>query len=97
MPADGPTGTYVDDTNYDRHLHLVRVGKDECVFRAMPAGIQSEGVRVAVRDTIGRTIREVPSRMEQVKRLGEDVVVDETGIHREHAHEKDNVTTAVWK
>ena len=61
----------------------------------MPAGIQSEGVRVAVRDTIGRTIREVPSRMEQVKRLGEDVVVDEASVHGKQTHHQNEVATAV--
>ena len=37
----------------------------------------------------------VPSGPKQVKRLGEDVVIDKSGVHREHAHEEDDVATRV--
>lgn len=39
---------HVNDTNHDGLLHLVRVGEEQEVFRAMPCGIKAESVDVAV-------------------------------------------------
>lgn len=36
----------------------------------------------------------LPGRGEEGERLGEDVVVEDTGVHREYAHKKDDVTTS---
>ena len=87
----------MNDAEDDRHLHLVRVGKDEEVFRAVPGGVETEGVTVVGKHTNdGRLMvarRNVPSGVEQVQRLGEKVVVDEASIHGEDAHEQDDVAT----
>lgn len=36
----------------------------------------------------------VPGGVEQLDRLGEDVVVDQTSVHREKAHQQDDVSAA---
>jgi hypothetical protein len=89
----------VDNAENDGHLHIVRVREDELVVRAVPARVQAEVVGVSIwshgySHSAVFESGKVPSRVPEVKRLGEDVVVDQTGVHREQAHEKDNVTTA---
>lgn len=39
-------------------------------------------------------MRPFPSGLEESHRLGEDIVVDESGEHREDSHEKNDVSTA---
>ena len=91
--------TYMNDTNNNRHLHLVRVGEDERIVGAMPAGIEAKGIYVAsvheIHDSRILNRRHLPARMEEVQRFREDIVVDEAGVDGEQAHEEDDVTTAV--
>lgn len=90
--------TYVDNTQDDGHLHLVRVGEDERVVRTMPARVQAEWVDMTIGHTLSCLVsREVPAGMEQMKSLGEDIVVDETSVDGESTHEQNNVATATCK
>ena len=88
----------MDDTKNDRHLHLVRVGEDERVFRSVPCRVQSKRICMAIRHTDNRfvtmSLRDVPAGMEQVKALGENIVVNEASVDRESPHEQDDVATA---
>jgi hypothetical protein len=88
-------GTYVDNTEDDRHLHLVRVGKYESVLRTVPAGIQTNGIHMSVRASFGIPLVPIPSRMPKMHGFAEDVVVYEPGEHGEYTHENDDVTTAI--
>jgi hypothetical protein len=38
----GERAAYMEDSQYDGHLHLVRPGEHEPVVGAMPAGVQTE-------------------------------------------------------
>lgn len=90
----------MDDTEDDGHLHLVRVGEDERVVRAVPVGVKAERVGVSGRlgkDEAGRVGRPLPTRLPDAQRLGEDVVVHEPGEHGEGAHEDDDVATAAGR
>jgi len=85
----------VDNSEDDTHLHLVRVGEDESVVGSMPGGVESEGVGSMLNRGDGSVgVRPFPSGLEESHRLGEDIVVDESGEHREDSHEKDDVSTA---
>ena len=94
----GGTITHVDDTKHDGHLHLVRVREEELVVGTMPGRVKTEGIGVTIRDRGHRLspvmLRPRPARMEDVQRLGEDVVVEESGIDGEKTHEQDDVPTA---
>lgn len=88
----------MNDTEDDGHFHLVRVGEDESVVRAVPVWVEAERVGVSGRlgkDEAGRVGRPFPAGLPDVQRLGEDVVVHEPGEHGEGAHEDDDVATAV--
>lgn len=91
----------MDNTKHDRHLHLVRVGEDERVFRSVPRRVQSKRIRVPIRHSDDRlvtmSLRNVPAGMEQVKALGEDIIVDEAGVDGESPHKQDDVATAERK
>lgn len=80
----------MDDTKDNRHFHLVRVVKDQGIIRTVPHGVHTKGVNVSrwlCHDKPCRIGRPFPSGLPQVKRLGKDVVVHETGKDRKDAHE----------
>ena len=87
----------MNDTKYDRHLHLIRIREDEAVVRSMPIRIKSERMDATglLRDdeTCG-VRRPFPARRPDVKRLGENIVIHEASVDREQAHENDDVATA---
>lgn len=89
----------MDYSQHNGHFHLVRVGEHQIVVSIMPARIETEGINVAVGRSEGTTFRElsrhVPSRVPNVKRFREDVVVHKAGVHGENAHEEDDVPSAV--
>lgn len=85
-------------TKNDRQLHFVRVGENQGVFRSVPCGVEAKGIRVAGGDGRQRAVtlvRPFPARVPDVQRLGEDIVIDQSSEHGEHAHEKDDIATAV--
>jgi hypothetical protein len=86
----------MSDTKNNRHLHLVRVREDERVLRVVPARVEAKGIRVAIGVALDAlalaNLRELPTRVEEVECLGEEVVIDEAGVHGESAHEQDDVT-----
>ena len=63
----------------------------------MPARIQAEGISVAIEGANSSVDRDVPTGMEEMKRLGEDVVINESGVDSKGAHEEDDITTAIGK
>jgi hypothetical protein len=86
----------VGNTEDDGHLHLVRVGENQLVLGTMPSRVQTNRIDMTIvcasrSDSV--VFWEVPARVEQVRRLGEDIVVDHTGIDGECTHEQDDVTT----
>ena len=89
----------MNNTENDRHLHLVRVGEDERIVGAVPTRIETEGVYMSsvhkIHDCRVLDRWHLPARMEEVQRLREDIIVDEAGVDGEQAHEKDDVTPAV--
>ena len=81
----------------DRHFHLVRVREHQGIIRTMPAWVQAKGINVSIRDATNNTpigFREVPSRVPDVKRLGEYVIVHEAGVDGEQPHQKNDVSPA---
>ena len=84
----------MNDTKHDRHLHLVRIRKEQRIFSSVPAGIDTHGICMAIGHSPRGVGGEVPSRVEDVQRLGEDVVVQESGVHREQTHKQDDVPAA---
>lgn len=85
----------MSDTEYDRHLHLVGVGEDKSVLSTVPTRVKTERIDMAiVLASTGAVVVEVPTRVEQVKGLGEDVVIDEASVDSKGSHEQDDVTTA---
>jgi hypothetical protein len=63
----------------------------------MPGRIETERVDAAIRlctHDAALCFRERPARIEQVERLGEDIVVDEARINRERTHEQYDVSPA---
>ena len=40
--------TYMNDSKYNSHLHLVRISKNQRVFRAMPCRINTESIRTTL-------------------------------------------------
>ena len=82
----------------DGHFHLERVGEHESVERPVPARVQAEWIPITVIygcDEGSVIIRESPARMPEMERFGENVIVHEAGIHREHAHQQNNVSATV--
>lgn len=64
----------------DRHLHLERVGKDECVVRSVPGGIDTKRIVRLGRDrlhyvTLIEHGRELEVRLGESKREGEDIII----------------------
>jgi hypothetical protein len=87
----------VSHTKNDRHFHLVRVGKDKRVVRAMPAWIQTKRIDVTIRLAVHDTAlsdRECPPRTKQMECLGEYVVVNKPCVDGKRAHEKNNISSA---
>lgn len=86
----------MNNTHDDRHLHLVRVGKDQSVVRAVPIGVQTKRIYLASRlgSDESRLVGPFPARLPDVERFRKDVVVHEPSVDREKTHENDNVSTA---
>ena len=84
----------MNNTEDDRKLHLVRVCENKRIFSSVPAGIDTHGISMAIGHSPRGVGGEVPSRVEDVQRLGEDVVVQESGVHREQTHKQDDVPAA---
>jgi hypothetical protein len=66
----------------------------------VPTRIEAEGIDATVSKAFDRFVtfasfREVPSGIPNVERLGEDIVIHEASVHREGAHKKNDVATAV--
>jgi hypothetical protein len=87
--------THVDDAKDDRHLHLVRVGEHKPILSAMPAWVEANRINVAVIRSLYLVRLPVPTRVPNVHRLAEDIVVHDASKHGEDAHENDDVATAV--
>lgn len=90
--------TNMNDTQNDRHLHLIRVGEYQGIIRSMPRGIDTNGIGMATRDRFYHaldTMRPCPSGAPDCECFGEDVVVHETSEDCEDAHEQDDIATAV--
>jgi hypothetical protein len=90
--------SYVSHTKNDRHFHLVGIGKDKRVIRAMPAWIQTKWIDVTIRLAVyDATLsdRECPPRTKQMECLGEYVVVNKSGVDGKQAHEKNNISSAI--
>ena len=90
----------MNDTEDDRHLHLVGVREEQLVVCAVPSRVKSERIGVPIGDSseeglIAALLGPRPSRMEEVSALREDIVVEEAGVDGENAHEQNDVTTAV--
>lgn len=99
--ANEGTSTYMEDTQDNRHLHLVRIREKKGIIRAVPAWIEAKEIRAASGDRSdcfvrGRVGGPLPARMEDVQSLGENIVVDETSVNREYPHHKDNVSAATF-
>lgn len=92
--------------NY-RDLHFVRVLEDDLVQGGhLPHRVHSQ--RIGTLQKVLRTriqlqhgivddrrfvVVDAPAGAKQIQRLGEDIVVDQTGVHREHAHQQNDVAT----
>ena len=63
----------------------------------MPARVQAEGISVAIEGANSSVDRDVPTRMEEMERFGDDVVVNESSVDSESAHEEDDIATAIGK
>ena len=87
----------MDDADNDGHLHLVRVCEDQGIWSTVPAGVQTKGIGVAIEGANSSVDRHVPTGMEEMKRLGEDVVINESGVDGEGAHEEDNIAATIGK
>ena len=61
----------------------------------MPAGIQAKGVNIAIESTNSTVDREAPAGMEEMKSLGEDIVINEPGVNCECTHEEYDVTATI--
>lgn len=85
------------NTENDRHLHLVGIAEDERIFGFVPGGIQPEWISVLIgyrgHSLVAVGFRPFPPRVEQMQRLRENVIIDETSVNRECPHEQDNVAT----
>jgi hypothetical protein len=84
----------MDHPKSNRHLHLIRVRKYQAIIRTMPGWIQAERIHVSIRGTMNDSpiaFWEVPSRVPNVKGLGEYVVVHKASVDREHPHQKNDV------
>lgn len=91
--------THVDDTHDDGHFHLVRVGKDQRIIRAMPVGVETEWVDFAsgLRSDQSFIVGPLPAGLPNVERFGENVIVHEPSVDGKETHENDNVSsTAGW-
>ena len=101
--AEAQVVGHVSPTHNNRQLHLVGVGEEQIVLGVVPAPIQTEWVGVALDASCGKcllglgvvAIREVPfpHGREQGKLLGEDITVDQTGVHGEDSHHQHDVAT----
>lgn len=97
---------HVNDSEDDRNFHLVSVLEDDLVQRShLPHWIETDRVsamevvrRIQLQSLVGHdcagVVVNLPTRAEDVKRLREDVVVDQSGVHREQSHQEDDVATA---
>jgi hypothetical protein len=88
----------VNDTQDDRHLHLVRVNEEELVLRHVPSWIQPKGIHSAVRnagDSSGIVVclGEIPPARENMKRLGEYIVIDEACENRKDTHKENDIAS----
>lgn len=88
----------MNDTENDRHLHLIGICEQKLVVGSMPRGIETKRICVPVGDRRDRIVAVLlwpyPSRVEEMKRLRKNVVVQESGVHREYAHEQDDIPAA---
>ena len=87
----------MDDTKNDGHLHLIGIGENQTIFRAVPARIETKKVCVSIRYTfisVQIRIGPIPTGPEDMKRLGKYVVVYEACIHGKCAHEEEDVAAA---
>jgi len=83
------------DSDDNGHLHLVRVRKDQGIRSTVPARVQAKGIGVTVECDNCSVDRDVPAGMEQMKCLGEDIVVNESSVDGEGSHEEDDVAAAI--
>eukprot|EP00128_Syssomonas_multiformis_P011489 Colp12_sorted_trinity150504_noHs@34485 len=100
--GQGNTEAHMNDTQDDRHLHLVRVQESELVFSKSPVRVNTERIgasEIFGNELKGRAIRvrgfvgNGPATSKQIHRLGEHIVVDQTGVDGEKAHQKNEVAT----
>jgi hypothetical protein len=106
---EGHTEQHVQNPNDNRDLHFVPVEEGNLVLSQLPNRVNSDGVGVLVVAVLGvehdvlhckqtivrhpRLVR-VPVRAEDVEALAEDVVVYDSGVEGEDAHEENNVSAA---
>lgn len=83
----------------DTQLHLVTVREEKPIVRFVPVPVKSKRIAVVVLQrsldslTFVDMFRPLPLTGEDSERLREDIVVEETGVHREDTHHQHNVTT----
>ena len=87
----------MSNTQYDGHLHLVRVQEHEAVVRTIPTMVYAKRIDMAIgfADQLAAPFAKVPPAPGQRQCLREDVVVQESRVDRECAHEEDDVTPTV--
>ena len=86
----------MNDTEDDRHLQLVGVREEQLVVCAVPSRVKTERIGVPIGDSseeglIAALLGPRPSRVEEVSALREDIVVDETSVDGEGAHQQDDI------
>lgn len=105
--AHGDTKQHVDHAKNDRDLHLVSILEYDLVVGQLPDRVQADWIgitQVVVRRRVehDELVTEYlvssdvgpPVRSKHVQGLGKDVVVYEAGVHREQAHQEDDVAAA---
>lgn len=101
------TEHHMENAKDNGDFHFVAIVKDDLVAgRNLPNRIHAKRIRrihktrlriqlqIIVFHHCRRIVFDLPVRTEYVQRFGEDIVVNETGVHRECAHQEDNVSAA---
>jgi hypothetical protein len=88
----------MDNTDNDRHLHLERVRKDQGIVGTVPVRVNTERIHLAIGNGRNRALSvvwPVETVGEDVQRLGEDIVVDESSEYRKGTHQQDQVSSTM--
>lgn len=90
----------MQDAEHDRHLHFERVGEDEGVLGAVPAGVEADPVPARglyrLDGPAGRPlVGPAPLRRAEAERERKDVVVHDARVDGECAHQENDVPAEV--